>query len=49
MKKEKLYNPEKNGSFNMMFGFTQPYVYVYVPVVTRKPRKYKKQESENEN
>ena len=46
MKTEKLYNPEKNGSFNMMFGFTQPYVYVYVPVVIRKARKYKQQEAE---
>ena len=27
MKKEKLYNPEKKGSFKMMFGFKQPYVY----------------------
>ena len=27
MKKEKLYNPEKTGSFKMMFGFKQPYVY----------------------
>ena len=41
MKTEKLYDPEKNGSFNMMFGFTQPYVYVYVPVVIRKARKRK--------
>ena len=43
MKKEKeeLYNPEKTGSFKMMFGFTQPYVYVYVPVVIRKERKRK--------
>jgi hypothetical protein len=40
MKKEKMYNPEKNSSFNMMFGFKQPYVYTYVPVETRKPRKY---------
>lgn len=27
MKTEKLYNPEKKGSFKMMFGFKQPYVY----------------------
>ena len=27
MKKEKLYDPEKTGSFKMMFGFKQPYVY----------------------
>jgi hypothetical protein len=24
MKKEELYNPEKTGSFQMMFGFPQP-------------------------
>ena len=24
MKKEKLYSPEKTGSFKMMFGFPQP-------------------------
>ena len=46
MKKEKLYDPEKNSSFNMMFGFTQPYVYVYVPIVIRKERKYKQQAAE---
>ena len=27
MKKEELYDPEKTGSFKMMFGFKQPYVY----------------------
>ena len=27
MKTEKLYDPEKTGSFKMMFGFKQPYVY----------------------
>ena len=26
MKKEELYDPEKTGSFQMMFGFPQPYV-----------------------
>jgi len=26
-KKEKMYDPEKTGSFRMMFGFPQPYVY----------------------
>jgi len=48
MKKEKeeLYNPEKTGSFKMMFGFTQPYVYHYVTVETRKPRVYKQQAAE---
>jgi len=40
MKKEKLYDPEKTGSFQMMFGFKQPQVYRYVPVV-RQPRKSK--------
>ena len=24
MKKEKLYNPDKTGTFQMMFGFPQP-------------------------
>jgi len=41
MKKEELYSPEKTGSFQMMFGFKQPDVYRYVPVV-RQPRKDKK-------
>ena len=41
MKKEEMYNAEKTGSFKMNFGFTQPYVYVYVPVVIRKARKRK--------
>ena len=27
MKKEELYNPEKTGSFVMMFGFKQPSTY----------------------
>jgi hypothetical protein len=27
MKKEKLYDPEKTGSFQMMFGFPQPGVH----------------------
>ena len=27
MKKEKLYDPVKTGSFQMMFGFPQPGVY----------------------
>ena len=27
MKKEKFYNPEKTGSFRMMFGFQQPSTY----------------------
>jgi len=40
-KEEKFYNPDAKGSFKMMFGFTQPYVYVYVPVVIRKERKAK--------
>jgi len=35
--KGKLYNPEKTGSFKMMFGFKQPEVYRYVPVV-RQPK-----------
>ena len=46
MNKEKMYNPEKTGSFEMNFGFKQPYVYVYVPVVIRKERKYKQQAAE---
>ena len=45
MKKEKMYNPEKTGSFEMMFGFKQPYVYSYVRVV-RQPRKYTQQSAE---
>ena len=36
-KKEKLYDPEKTGSFRMMFGFKQPEVFRYVPVV-RQPK-----------
>jgi len=39
-KKEKMYDPEKTGSFKMMFGFKQPEVIRYVPVV-RQPRKSK--------
>ena len=27
MKKEELYNPEKTGSFQMMFGFPMPGMY----------------------
>lgn len=27
MKKEELYDPEKTGSFRMMFGFQQPSTY----------------------
>ena len=27
MKKEKLYDPEKTGTFKMMFGFRQTYMY----------------------
>ena len=27
MKKEKLYDPVKTGSFQMMFGFKQPGIY----------------------
>ena len=27
MKKEELYNPEKTGTFQMMFGFPQPGIY----------------------
>ena len=27
MKKEEMYNPDTQGSFKMMFGFPQPYVY----------------------
>ena len=27
MKKEELYDPEKTGSFKMMFGFRQNYMY----------------------
>ena len=46
MKKEEMYNPEKIGSFEMNFGFKQPYVYVYVPIVIRKERKYKQQAAE---
>jgi len=46
MKKEEIYNPETSGSFKMMFGFPQPYVYHYVPVETRKPRVYKQQSAE---
>ena len=45
MKKEELYNPEKTGSFRMMFGFKQPEVFRYVPVV-RQPRKYTQQSAE---
>ena len=40
MKKEELYCPDKTGTFQMMFGFKQPQVYRYVPVV-RQPRKSK--------
>ena len=40
MKKEILYDPVKTGSFRMMFGFKQPEVYRYVPVV-RQPKKVK--------
>ena len=40
-----MYNPEKNSSFNMMFGFTQPYVYRYVPVV-RESKKYTQKPAE---
>jgi hypothetical protein len=52
MKKEEMYNPEKNSSFNMMFGFTQPYVYSYVPVVRevnsqKKIREIKKTNEKN--
>ena len=41
-----MYNPETSGSFKMMFGFPQPYIYHYVPVETRKPRKYKQRPAE---
>ena len=41
-----MYNPEKNSSFNMMFGFTQPYVSHYVLVSARKPRKYTQKPAE---
>ena len=39
MKKEKLYDPKKIGSFKMMFGFTQPGIYrpnKWVPIKKEK-------------
>jgi len=43
MKKEKLYDPEKTGSFVMMFGFKQPSTYRPNKWVSiRKPKEEKK-------
>tara|TARA_R110002124_G_scaffold57461_1_gene160869 strand:+ start:578 stop:709 length:132 start_codon:yes stop_codon:yes gene_type:complete len=43
MKKEELYDPEKTGTFQMMFGFPQPGVYrPHKWVSIRKPKTEKK-------
>ena len=42
-KKEELYDPEKIGSFQMMFGFKQPDTYRYQNVI----RKTKKEKDED--
>ena len=43
MKKEKLYSPEKTGTFQMMFGFPQPGVHRPQKWVSiRKPKTEKK-------
>ena len=45
MKKEKLYDPEKVGSFRMMFGFKQPDK--YLPKKWVKVERTKKENNEN--
>jgi len=42
MKKEKMYDPEKVGTFKMMFGFAQPGLYRYQKLTSIKKTKIKK-------
>ena len=45
MKKEKMYDPEKVGSFRMMFGFKQPDKYLPKKWVSiRKPKTEKNED-----
>ena len=45
MKKEELYDPEKTGSFQMMFGFQKPSTYRPQKWVSIKKPKTKKDEN----
>tara|TARA_R110002096_G_scaffold189505_1_gene370157 strand:- start:1588 stop:1737 length:150 start_codon:yes stop_codon:yes gene_type:complete len=40
MTKEKLYNPDTQGTFRMMFGFAQPMKYIKDNRTNLKKRKY---------
>jgi len=45
MKKEELYDPEKIGSFQMMFGFPQPSTYRHQKWVSIRKTKTEKNEN----
>jgi len=49
MKKEKLYNPDKTGTFQMMFGFPQPGVHRPNTVSYTQLESLKQKRNENNN